>query len=79
MDNGCLLSKVRGHKSLLLTAFLAVIATDLPDRFRIAPSKDAMARPREIRNYVGIFRVIVLQVIPEIELEIVKRLADAKR
>lgn len=46
--------------------------------FIIAQAVDVVAPTREIKRYVGVFKGIVREVTPEIEIEITERIADAK-
>ena len=45
----------------------------------VAKATDTKARPRSIDDYVAVFRVKVLGVEPEIELELIERIADSKK
>ncbi len=44
----------------------------------VAQAVDTNARPRSIKKYVAVFCVMVIGVEPEIELEILQRVAESK-
>jgi hypothetical protein len=44
----------------------------------VAQAKDTSVHPREIKHYVCIYKVIVCQTTPEIELQIIEKIAEAK-
>jgi len=45
----------------------------------VAKAIDTEARPRSIDHYVAVYRVKVLGIEPEIQLEIIDRIADSKK